>query len=100
MSTRVEGAAPPEIRLTGRMRLAVGTTCLMLTVTEEADGLWKYNLSEQEVNGRTESRAGWGRLTAGDHMTALRRAAAILADGYLPGTAARGLLEAFAEGRL
>ncbi len=95
MSTRVEGAASAVITITARATLTAGAACLRLTVTEEAGGLWKFNLSEQEV-----SRVGYGRLTARDHVTALRRAAVILADGYAPGTVERGLLETFAEGKL
>lgn len=95
VSTRVEGDASAAITITARATLAAGMACLMLTVTEEAGGMWKFNLSEREVN-----RVGFGRLTARDHVTALRRAAVILADGYAPGTVERGLLETFAEGKL
>lgn len=98
MSTRVEGAEPPVVTITAVAHLMAGKTALMLTVTEEAGSLWKYSLSEREAGGRERfSRAGYGRLTAGEHTTALRRASAILADGYAPGSAERGLLEMFAE---
>jgi hypothetical protein len=65
---------------------------MRLTVTEQGDGLWKYNLS-----GPQASRIGYGRVTAQDHLTALRRAADILAGGFAPATAERGLLETFAK---
>ena len=94
MSTHVEGASPPVIRVTAVARLLAGPACLTLTVAEEGDGLWKYTLSAQAP------RRGYGRLMAPDHLTALRRAAQILADGYLPGTAERGLLENFGNGSL
>lgn len=91
MSTRVEGTVLTVLRITARAKLAAGTACLVLTVTEIGDGLWKFNLSEDKV-----SRVGYGRLMALDHMAALRRAAEILAEGYVPGSLERGLLEMFA----
>ena len=98
MSTRVEGAEPPVITITAVAHLMAGKSCLMLTVTEEAGGLWKYSLSEREAGSRERAiRAAYGRLTAADYTTALRRASAVLADGYAPGSTERGLLEMFAE---
>jgi hypothetical protein len=47
---------------------------------------------------RTEdSRLAYGKIIVPGHMAALRRAAAICADGYQPGSAERGLLDAFAQ---
>lgn len=66
---------------------------MRLTVTDLGDGLWKYSLSGPGV-----SQAGYGRVTAHDHLIALRCAARVLAGGFRPGTAQRGLLEALAEG--
>ena len=95
MSTRVEGAAPPVIRVTAQAVLAAGTTHLMLTIKEESENLWRYNLAEGHTN-----RVAYGRVTMPDHMTVLRHVAAICADGYPPGSIERGLLEAFARDAL
>jgi len=92
VSTRLDGAAPPVILLTARATLAAGAACLMLTVTEESAGLWRYNLSQ-----RQHSRVAYGKIIAAGHMAALRRAAGICADGYQPGSVERGLLDALAR---
>jgi hypothetical protein len=93
VSTRVEGAAPPVILLTAKAALVAGSACLMLTVTEGAGNLWRYNLSEQKNN-----RIAYGKIIIPGHMAALRRAAEICADGYQPGSVERGLLDGFAQG--
>lgn len=95
MSTRVEGASPPVIRITARAIVAAGGAYFMLTVKEEDKQLWRYNLSARE-----ESRVAYGRIITPDYMTALRNAAQICANGYPPGTIERGLLEAFAQDTL
>ena len=92
MSTRVEGTAPPVILLTARATLAAGAACLMLTVTEESAGLWRYNLS-----ARQNSRIAYGKIIVPGHLAALRRAAGICANGYQPGSVERGLLDTFAR---
>jgi hypothetical protein len=92
VSTRVEGAEPPVILITAKATLAAGTACLCLTVTEESGNLWRYNLSEKK-----NSRLAYGKIIVPGHMAALRRAAAICADGYRPGSVERGLLDAFAQ---
>jgi hypothetical protein len=92
VSTRVEGAAPAVILLTARATLAAGAACLMLTVTEESAGLWRYTLS-----ARQHSRIAYGKIIVPGHLAALRRAAEICADGYPPGSVERGLLDAFAR---
>ena len=93
MSTRVKGAAPPVILLTARATLAAGSACLHLTVIEESGELWRYTLSAPQ-----NSRIAYGKIIVPGHMAALRRAAAICADGYQPGTVERGLLDTFAHG--
>ena len=93
MSTRVKGAAPPVILLTARATLAAGPACLYLTVIEESGELWRYTLSAPQ-----NSRIAYGKIIVPGHMAALRRAAAICADGYQPGTVERGLLDTFAHG--
>ena len=93
MSTRVKGAAPPVILLTARATLAAGSACLYLTVIEESGELWRYTLSAPQ-----NSRIAYGKIIVPGHMAALRRAAAICADGYQPGTVERGLLDTFAHG--
>jgi hypothetical protein len=95
MSTRIEGAAPALVRVSAKAELGAGGAAMRLTVTEEPDGLWKYNLS-----GPQASRVAYGRVTAQDHLTALQRAADILAEGFAPGTVERGLLETFAKDAL
>ncbi|MGH3191496.1 MAG: hypothetical protein ACRDPY_29970 [Streptosporangiaceae bacterium] len=92
MSTRVEGAAPPVILLTARATMAAGTACLMLTVMKESGNLWRYTLSAPK-----NARLAYGKIIVPGHMAALRRAAAICADGYQPGTIEGGLLGAFAQ---
>ena len=93
MSTRVEGAEPPVILVTAKATLAAGAACLCLTVMEESADLWRYNLSAPK-----NSRLAYGKIIVPGHMAALRRAAAICADGYQPGSVERGLLDAFAQG--
>jgi hypothetical protein len=77
LSTRVDGAGPAVILITAKAILAAGEAYLTLTVTQESGNLWRYNLSE-----RQHIRTGYGKIIVPDHMTALRRAAQICADGY------------------
>jgi hypothetical protein len=91
VSTRVKGAEPPVILITAKATFAAGVVCLCLTVTQDSDNLWRYNLSEQN-----NSRIAYGKIIVPGHMAALRRAAEICADGYQPGSTERGLLEQFA----
>ena len=91
MSTRVDGAEPAVILVTAKATLAAGTACLILTVSQEAGNLWRYNLSELGNN-----RLAYGKIIIPGHMAALRRAAQICAGGYQPGSTERGLLEQFA----
>jgi hypothetical protein len=93
VSTRVQGAEPPVILITAKATLAAGATCLMLSIIQESGDLWRYTLSAPQ-----NSRLAYGKIIVPGHMTALRRAAEICADGYHPGTAERGLLEQFAAG--
>jgi hypothetical protein len=92
LSTRVDGAGPAVILITAKAILAAGQAYLTLTVTQESGNLWRYNLSERQHN-----RTGYGKIIVPDHMTALRRAAEICADGYEPGSTERGLLDAFTK---
>ena len=96
MSTRVEGAMPPLIRVQATASLGVGAVGFIITVKDLGDDFWSYNLSEA-VDGVRNSRLAFGRLSATDHLAALRQAAAILATGYPAGTVERGLLEEFAH---
>jgi hypothetical protein len=92
LSTRVNGAEPAVILITAKAILAAGQAYLTLTVTQESGNLWRYNLSERQNN-----RIAYGKIIVSGHMTALRRAAEICADGYQPGSIERGLLDAFAQ---
>jgi hypothetical protein len=95
VSTRIEGAAPPVIRITAKATLAAGNDYLILTVTEENTGLWRYSLSGP---GRSRtSRSVFGRIISPGYTTALHRAAEICADGYQPGSTERALLDSFAR---
>jgi hypothetical protein len=93
LSTRVEGAEPTVILITAKAIMAAGKTYLTLTVLQETGALWRYTLSEQHRN-----RPAYGKIIVPDHLTALRRAAQICADGYEPGSTERGLLDTFAAG--
>lgn len=95
MSTRVEGASPPVVLVTAQATLVAGEMYLILTVKEETVNLWRYNLS-----ARDENRIAYGKVITTGHMTALRKAAEICANGYSPGTIERGLLEAFTQDTL
>jgi hypothetical protein len=92
LTTQVDSPAPTVVRVSAKAELGAGGSAMRLTVTEQGNGLWKYNLS-----GPQASRVGYGRITAPDHLTALRRASDILAVGFTPGTIERGLLETFAK---
>jgi hypothetical protein len=76
MGTRVEGASLPVIRITAQATVAAGETYLMLTVKEEASGLWRYNLAE-----RRKTRIAYGKIISPDYLIALRKAAEICASG-------------------
>ena len=93
MSTRVDGAEPPVILITAKATFAAGEMYLCLTVTQESGDLWRYTLSEPDSR-----RPAYGKIIVPDHITALRRAARICADGYQPGSTERGLLEQFTAG--
>ena len=57
VSTRVDGAAPPVIRVTAKATLAAGAACLCLTVVQESENLWRYNLSElRTIRGLDETK--------------------------------------------
>lgn len=92
MSTRVDGAITLVIRITAHATLTAGDTYFTLTVKEEAERLWRYN-----VSGRGENRIAYGKVAVPDHTTALRRTAEICAGAYPPGSTERGLLVRFAE---
>ena len=86
--------------ITAKATLAAGTTCLMLTVTQESGDLWRFNLSEQRNSGNlseNNNRLAYGKIIVPGHMAALRRAAESCADGSRPGAIERGLLDAFAQ---
>lgn len=91
MSTRVEGAPPPVIRITAQATITAGETYLTLTVKQVAADLWHYSLSAARMN-----RLAYGKIIMPDHITALRRTAEICTHGFALGTVERGLLEDFA----
>ena len=96
MSTRVEGAEPAVILVTAKATLVAGSMYLVLTVREESENLWCYNMSGPGRN----NRAAFGKFIVTGYMTALRRAAEICGAGYQPGTIERGLLDSFARDAL
>jgi hypothetical protein len=95
VSTRIDGALPPVIRITAKATLAAGDEYLILTVTEENTGLWRYSLSGPG-RGRS-SRDAFGRIISPGYTSALHSAAEICADGYQPGSTEHGLLDSLAR---
>jgi hypothetical protein len=90
---------PALIRVQATATLAAGTVGFIITVKELGDGFWSYNINGTQ-EGIRRNRAGYGRLSATDHLAALRQAAGILATGHAPGTVERGLLEDFAQDKV
>jgi hypothetical protein len=95
MSARAEDAVPPLILITAKATFGAGEVCLMLTVIQERENLWRYSLSRPRY-----SRLAHGKIIITGHAAALRRAAEICAGGYQPGTVERGLLDTFARDTL
>jgi hypothetical protein len=94
VSTHIEGAIPPLVRVHATASLGAGEVSLAVSVKELGDNFWSYNVGEPGRN----NRVGFGRVSATDHITALRQASGIVAAGYPSGTIERGLLEQFAKG--
>lgn len=94
MSPRVDGAEV-SLRLAVAATLTGGDTCLKLTVRQEGENFWRYNLSRIPGNG---IRLAFGGVTGTDYLAALRRAAERSAEGFQPGDIERGLLDTLAKG--
>jgi hypothetical protein len=103
LQTRAEGA-DVSTRLTGdvsitclevKIQLAADSARFMLTLNADPGNVWRYNLSEASDNGRN-SRVAFGRIIAADYRAALRQIAAVLVQGYQPGTVERGLFDMMA----
>ena len=67
----------------------------VLTLNADPGNVWRYNLSEASSNARN-SRVAFGRIIAPDYRAALRQIAAVLGQGYEPGTVERGLFDTMA----
>jgi hypothetical protein len=84
-----------SVRLAVTAALTGGDTCLRLTVRQEGEHFWHYNLPRIPGNGR---RLAFGGVTGTDYMAALRRAAERCAEGFQPSDVERGLLDMLAKG--
>lgn len=91
MSTRLAGNVSITY-LEVKIQLAAENTRFMLTLNADPGNVWRYNLSEASHNTRNSS-AAFGRIIAPDHRAALRQIAAVLGQGYQPGTIERGLFD-------
>ena len=96
MSSRLAGDVSITY-LEVKIQLAAENTRFMLTLNADPGrgNVWRYNLSEASHNARN-SRAAFGRIIAPDHRAALRQIAAVLGQGYPPGTIERGLFDTMA----
>jgi hypothetical protein len=77
-----------------RAELVAEKVRFVLTLAN-AGGFWRYNVSLTSEETRSQSVAS-GRGIDDDHLSAVRRAAALAGAGYKPGTVERGLLDALA----
>jgi hypothetical protein len=75
-----------------KIQLAADSARFVLTLTADPGNVWRYNLSEASHNARN-SRVAFGRIIAPDCRAALRQVAAVLGQGYEPGTVERGLFD-------
>ena len=75
-----------------KIQLAADSVRFVLTLNADPGNVWRYNLSEDSHNTRN-SRVAFGRTIAPDHCAALRQIAAVLGQGYQPGTVERGLFD-------
>ena len=78
-----------------KIQLAADSARFILTLNADPGNVWRYNLSEASHNARN-SRAAFGRIIAPDYRSALRQIAAVLGQGYQPGTVERGLFDMMA----
>ena len=67
----------------------------VLTLNADRGSVWRYNLSEA-TDSAQNSRVSFGRIIAADSRAALRLIAAVLGQGYQPGTVERGLFDMMA----
>jgi hypothetical protein len=79
-----------------KIQLAAENARFLLTLNADPANVWRYNLSEDSQNARN-SRVAFGRIIALDHRAALRQIAAVLGQGYQPGTIERGLFDTMAN---
>jgi hypothetical protein len=75
-----------------KIQLAADSARFVLTLNADPGNVWRYNLSEASHNTRN-SRVAFGRIIAPDYRAALRQIAAVLGQGYQPGTVERGLFD-------
>ena len=80
-----------------KIQLAADSTRFVLTLNADPGNVWRYNLSEASQDTRN-SRVAFGRIVALDYHAALRQIAAVLGQGYQPGTVERGLFDMVATG--
>ena len=96
MSTRLTGDVSITC-LEMKIQLAADNARLLLTLNADPGNVWRYNLSESSHNARN-SRVAFGRIIAPDCRAALGQVAAVLGQGYEPGTVERGLFDMVATG--
>jgi len=75
-----------------KIQLSAESARFVLTLNADPGNVWRYNLSEASHNARN-SRVAFGRIIAPDHRAALTQIAAVLGQGYEPGTVERGLFD-------
>ena len=78
-----------------KIQLAADSARFLLTLNADPGNVWRYNLSEASQDTRN-SRVAFGRIVALDYHAALRQIAAVLGQGYQPGTVERGLFDMLA----
>jgi hypothetical protein len=91
VSTRLTGDVSITC-LEVKIQLAADSTRFVLTLSADPGNVWRYNLSEDSQSTRN-SRVAFGRTIAPDDRAALRQIAAVLGQGYQPGTVERGLFD-------
>jgi hypothetical protein len=96
VSTRLTGNVSITC-LEVKIQLAADSARFVLTLNADPGNVWRYNLSEASHNARN-SRVAFGRIIAPDCRAALRQIAAVLGQGYEPGTVERGLFDMVAAG--
>jgi hypothetical protein len=94
VSTRLTGDVSIAC-LEVKIQLAADSTRLLLTLNADPGNVWRYNLSEESQSTRN-ARVAFGRTIAPDYHAALRQIAAVLGQGYQPGTVERGLFDMLA----